>query len=179
MDSSVTFRRVDFLCRCKAVLGVESGSSIVDPDGDVERLTREFVAQHPGVSYAELHAAVLARYEGNIQYRAIAPRHLEAAAAGTVQVMYPGEFSGVFRADEHYIPLQRDFSNLDDVLAKLGDADYCRRMAERAIDEIICNPALGYRAFAAQFDAALEQVMTGRQAAGISRVSARSMNLGE
>ena len=54
--------------------------------------------------------------DGRLQLFAISPRHLEACATRTCQVLVEGEYSGVLRPGEHYIPVRKDLSNLDDVL---------------------------------------------------------------
>ena len=48
----------------------------------------------------------------------VSPKMFEAAMCGTVLVMYPGTYNGVFKKDIHYIELQPDFSNIEDVMKK-------------------------------------------------------------
>lgn len=147
----------DFLGSIKGVLGVESGASIVDFDGLMERSVREFEQRHPDAEFEELFEAVLKPYEGNAYYKAIAPRHFEAAAAKTVQIMYEGDFNGIFQADRHYLALKRDFSNLDSVLERFASPQHRRELTQAAYEEIILNPRYQYQAFIDEVDALAER----------------------
>ena len=44
---------------------------------------------------------------------------LEAVALGTGLILFPGNYSGILRPNEHYLQLQKDFSNLNEVLNTL------------------------------------------------------------
>lgn len=146
----------DFLGGIKGVLGVESGASIVDFDGQVERKVKDFELRNPGAPFERLFEEVLKPYEDNAYYKAIAPRHLEAAATKTVQIMYEGDFNGIFKADRHYLSLKRDFSNLDSVVERFRDPRARRELTEAAYEEIILNPQYQYRSFVGEVDALAE-----------------------
>lgn len=125
------------LASTKAVLATESGASIWDYDGHVEALTRHYLHQHPAADFKEVQRAVLQPYEGNILYSAISPRIFEAAAVKTPLIMFPGWYSGVCQPNTHYIPLEKDFSNMEDVVAKLKDIDYLQSLANRTHYDLI------------------------------------------
>ena len=91
----------------------------------------------PDASYQSVHDEILNAHENHIYYRMITPRSFEAICMKTVQVMYPGQFSGILEPWKHYIPLERDFSNLNDVISAIKDDDLLQEVAERAYDEII------------------------------------------
>ena len=48
-----------FLGRCKGVLGVDSGASIVDRDGEVEAKCKAFLKAHPNAGFEELELLVI------------------------------------------------------------------------------------------------------------------------
>jgi len=52
--------------------------------------------------------------------------------------------------------LKKDFSNFEEVAAKLKDTDALQAMADRTYQEIALNPKWGYPAFIKRIDAALE-----------------------
>jgi hypothetical protein len=153
---------LEFLCRIKATLGVESGASIVDFDGEVERKVQSFLRSRPAAQFLDLHESVLKPYEGNAHYRAISPRHLEAAACKTVQVLYEGRYSGILHAHDHYIPLKRDFANIDEVVRRMRDIPYCQDMADRAYEEVVLNPHYSYDAFVNEFDARAAELLAAK-----------------
>ena len=147
----------DFVCRCKAMLGVESGASVFDFEGTIQRDVEAYVEQHPGAGFAEVQERFLQPHEGRIRLNQISPRCFEAAALRTAMVLYEGQYSGVLRAWRHYVPLNKDFSNFADVLDALRDPGRLQRIADCCYDEIARNPKYGYRAFVERFDDAIER----------------------
>ena len=152
----------DFLGRSKGTLGSESGGSVFDFDGEVEKQVRAYLRRHPHATFPEVESAVLAPYEGNVRYAQIAPRHFEAAACGTAQILYEGRYSDIFQADRHFFSLKRDLSNLDEVLSRFLDPVERRRVVEAAREEIIKDDRHHYRGFVDRLDTALDAVFAGR-----------------
>jgi hypothetical protein len=123
----------------------------------VERETRAYLKKHPAASFDEVSKLFLERHEGNVRYAQISPRHFEAAACGTAQILYEGTYSGIFEPWRHYFPLKRDLSNLDEVLARFGDPAERRRVVDAARTDVVMNDAHHYRTFVVRLDAALER----------------------
>jgi glycosyltransferase involved in cell wall biosynthesis len=152
-----------FLSRSRVVLGVESGSNLFDFDGKVAQWCRSFEATHSGDDpaseryYRTAHEAYLHAFEDNVHYAQISPRHFEAAAAGAAQLLYEGSYSGIFRANEHFMPLRRDLGNLAETVDFIRDETARTRMAERAFEEIILEKRNWYESFVAEADAAIER----------------------
>ena len=145
-------RWIAFVSSCRATLGCESGASIADFDGSVEQAVLTFMGAHPRATFEDVHEAVLRPYEGNVVMNIVSPRVFEAAALGTALVMFPGEYSGVVSPEKHYIVLEKDFSNMDDVVDKLRDDKLVSAMTARARHDLIESGRWGYRAFVDQFD---------------------------
>lgn len=140
-----------FLGNCKCVLGVESGSRIVDFDGTIKENFNKYTAENPDATEEEI-LDFLEPYEHGISYTAISPRHFEAAACRTLQVMYEGEFQGIFQANRHYIPLRRDFSNIDEVIDIILDDRQRKDIVECAFEEIVLNDKYSFKTFMETFD---------------------------
>ena len=156
-----------FLRSGKATLGTESGSSITDFKGSLSRRTDLYRLLHPDASFEQVHGALLEPYEGNVMMNVISPRVFEAIAAGTVLVQFPGEYGGVIEPDRHYLPLEKDFSNFDEVVERLRDLDGLRELTERAHEEIVASGRYSIARFVERFDRALDENATdrvGRQA---------------
>jgi hypothetical protein len=148
---------IEFVASCRATLASESGASIADFDGGAERAVRTYLRSHPGAPYEEVHEAVLKPYEGNVVVHVVSPRVFEAAALGTALVMFPGEYSGVVSAGDHYIALEKDFSNMDDVVRQLRDDSLVAAMTERAHEDLIASGRYSYASFIKEFDAVIDQ----------------------
>jgi hypothetical protein len=145
-----------FLGRAKATLGVESGGSVFDFTGEIHRQCEAYQQRHPAADFETVHQLFLAPHEGRIHYRQVAPRHFEAAACRTLQILYEGEYSGIFQPFRHYLPLKRDLGNLDEVAARFLDPAERRRITERAYGEIIRSDACAYESFVKQLDDAID-----------------------
>lgn len=142
---------LDFLGQCKACLGVESGSDIVDVDGNISRALENFEKENPTASELD-KLNFLSPYEGKIKYRAISPRHFEAAACKTLQILYEGEYQAVFIPYRHYVPLKRDYSNIDEVVKILRDERKRKEIVECAFNEIVLSEKYSYKSFVRIFD---------------------------
>lgn len=147
---------LEFLASCKAVLGVESGGSIFDLQGDLNKRIAEIEAKLgpacDDIDYIEAYLDELAELESIVYYNQIAPRHFEAAATKTLQIMYPGTYSGIFIPERHYITLNKDYSNLSEVEACILDDKIRAQITECAYEEIIQNPKYWVETFVQELD---------------------------
>lgn len=130
---------IKLLQQSKAVLGTESGASIWDFDDSIRKKTNRFLAAHKAVEFDAVYEEVLKPFDGKITYSAISPRIFEAAATKTPMIMFPGDYSGICKAGIHFIELQKDFSNLNEVLEKLKDNNFLQELAENAYQDLIEN----------------------------------------
>lgn len=151
-----------FLGRCRAILGVESGTSYIDLEDQVYEEYRQRLHDGALVTLEALQEGALGRWDGNIPYRTLGPRHFEAAAFRICQVMFEGEYSDVLRPMEHYIPLARDFSNLEEVVRLVADPDVRARLTENTHRDLIDSGHYTYAAFVGEVDDAL--VVSGLKA---------------
>jgi hypothetical protein len=134
----------EFLSHCKAVLGVESGSSVFDFTGDIQQATEAAVRSNPSVSYESLRDRYFAQHQHHIKLNQISPRCFEAAALRTLMVLYEGEYSGILKADRHYVALRKDHGNMDEVVAVLRDPARAEKIIEAAYQEVALNPAYSF-----------------------------------
>lgn len=131
----------------RAVVGVEGGSSIHDPDGRISRDIEAAVTANPQLDYAALKATILAPCRQDVVFRALSPRHLEAAMLRTAQILVHGEYSGVLEAGVHYIPIREDFSDLAEALGKLAEPGVVEPMIDRAYRDLIESQRFSWDAF--------------------------------
>lgn len=143
----------------RAVLGVESGASIWDFDGSIEKKTRNYLKVHKNASFDEVYDNLLKEYDNKILYNAISPRIFEAAATKTPMIMFPGEYSHICQPNKHYILLEKDFSNIEEVLSKLTDVDYLEYIAENAYHDLIQSDLYSQHQFSQLIENTLTQLM--------------------
>lgn len=144
---------IRFMCSGRAVLGTESGASICDFTGDIDRCVQLYLLEHPDASFQAVFDALLAPYEGNAVINTISPRAFEAIALGTALVQFPGAYSDILQPHRHYIPLEKDFSNISEVVEQLQDLSYLEAMTLRAREEIIDSGNYAYERFSCDVDA--------------------------
>jgi len=144
-----------WLAGCRWTVGVEGGASVLDRDGSILRCTERVERERPGVGFEELEAACFPGADGRLDLRALSPRHLEASATKTAQVLVEGDYNGVLAPGDHYLPLRRDFSNLDEVLDLVASEAERDRLAERAHRDVVASGDWTYRRLVTDVEAQL------------------------
>ena len=167
-----------FLAGCRAVLGVETGVSVFDIEDVVRVACEKLLKENPEISFDEVSRRVLAPWEDRIYYRTIGPRHFEAAALKTCQILFEGHYSGIMQPMVHYYPLKKDFSNFDLVLDLLRDERRRSEVVENAYGDLIASGRYSYRNFVKGFDEELEKAgvapqVTPEESRTITRLLAR------
>jgi Glycosyl transferases group 1 len=66
--------------------------------------------------------------------KCISSRHFDAAGTKTCQIMFRGRFNDIFQANEHYLALEPDFSNIEEVLAAFRDPVRRQHVADAAYE---------------------------------------------
>jgi len=136
-----------FLLRCKYTISVEGGASVFDPDGTIQRKTESFLEHNPQATFAEVEEACFPGLDGQLNYAAISPRHLEACVTRTCQILVAGKYNDILVPGRHYIELKRDFSNIDQVLDAIKRDDLRQEITECAYREIVDSGRYTYRSY--------------------------------
>ena len=150
----------EFVVSCRAMLGSESGSNVFDWDGNLKQTIEAFRSSRPGVEDDTIYRELIVPLEIDGLMNQLSPRVFEAIASRTILVLFEGNYSGVIRPWEHYIPLKKDGSNLPEVMLKLADGDFVDNMAKAAFAHVIESGTFSYAAFASMVDAELERRLT-------------------
>ena len=141
-----------FLEDCKATLGTESGSNVFDNHGQVRKSIEDALQVNPSLTYEEVFERFVVNCEGEPIMNQISPKMFEAIGHKTALVLFEGSYSGILCPNVHYIPLRKDFSNVDEVLARLNDETYLEELTNRAYIDIIQSGKFSYKSFIADFD---------------------------
>jgi hypothetical protein len=128
-------RWIEFLRDSRAVLGSESGSSVCDFTGEIQ-------------SQVEAHE----RRDPNVDFETLRELYFEAAALRTLMILYEGNYSGALLPWRHYVPLRKDHSNMDEVVAVLRDPGHWSEIVDCAYREVALNPRFTFRAMVEEFD---------------------------
>lgn len=147
---------IDFIRSCRAIIGVESGASVFDFTGEIQRKVEAHERKEPGVSFETLREMYFKGLDGKIRVNQVSPRCFEAAALKTMMILYEGEYSGCLKSWRHYVPLRKDHSNMEEVVAALKDETTWQRITSTAYEEVALNRDYSFDAFAVKVDNAVE-----------------------
>jgi hypothetical protein len=174
-DAVLGDRWFPFIASARAVLGSESGASAIDRRGELLRAERALVAEHPDLTFADFDAAMPAGWDNELP-GSVGPRHLEAAAARTCQVLVEGHYDGVLEPEVHYLPVRADGSNVAEIVERLEDHELVEATATRTYADLALSGRYGYAALAAQLERVLEEELPpaggSRSAAPLRRARA-------
>lgn len=133
----------DFLLNCKATIGIEGGSNILDWEGNYShKLKRN--------QTLELKKKQLLLQEKNlikINLKALSPKHLEACITKTCQILVTGKYNGILKPWLHYIPLKKDYSNIEQVMKLITRKNIRKKITERAYKDIVESKKYTYEEF--------------------------------
>lgn len=159
-------RWLDFLGDSRFVLGSPSGSSVLDPTGEIGRRVHQYMADHPDADFEVVHRECVPESATQHWMAAISPRVLEAALTRTCQVLVRGEY-GPLEADKHYIPIEPDFGNLAEVMERMRDLSEAQRIVDRCHELVTTSQSLHYRHMADRVDAVLDEIYAARGRAAL------------
>jgi len=138
-------RWVEFLQRCRGIIGAESGTYYLDRSGALIPEVLEWCRLHPAASFEEVHARFFAGRAIEHSGKAISSRHFEPIGTKTCQLLLDGDYNGILEADEHYIAIRKDLSNLPEALERFADEGYRAAMAERAYEHVLAGHTYAHR----------------------------------
>ena len=135
---------LDFINDSRFTLGSNSGSSLLDPRGEIQRRVRTYLRRYPRASFEEVEERFFKGLDGKYRFTAISPRVLEAAALNSCQILVQGDYSGVIDPWEHYIPIRSDGADFADVANAMRDAELVKRMILNCRSAVLDKKALRY-----------------------------------
>jgi hypothetical protein len=147
----------DFLNRCKGQLGTEAGGDYFELDDRSRLRVNAYLAERPEATFDEVHRRFFADYGPSVPIRIMSGRNVEAAGTKTVQLLFDGWYDGYLHPDVHYIPVRKDFTNVDEAIAKFRDQAYCERVVQQAYE--LAREVFAYPALMARYERELRAVL--------------------
>lgn len=148
---------IQFVSNCKAILGTESGASVCDYTGDIQRNVENYELSHPDATFEELRDMFFKDEDCKIMMNVISPRCFESAALRTLMIMYEGAYSGVLVPWRHYVPLERDHSNIELVRDIVKSPDQAKKIINGAYTEIAKNEKYTFRGMVKLVDIVMQE----------------------
>src|SRR5207302_6407556 len=122
----------EFLNRCKGQLGSEAGGDYFELTDETRDAVNAYRAERPDAPFEEIWERFFRDYRDPVAGRVLSGRNVEAAGTKTVQLLLRGAYGGYLEPDVHYVPLEKDFSNLDEAIAKFRDEGFAARVRDNA-----------------------------------------------
>jgi hypothetical protein len=135
----------EFLGSARSMLGTESGSNIFDMNGSIGLAIEALKKNTPQISYEQIHQEILIKHDGFIKMNQISPKLFEAIQLRTALILFEGDYSGIIFPNIHYIPLKKDYSNIEEVFKKLCDNSLIEKMTSQVYDDVIASGVYSYR----------------------------------
>jgi hypothetical protein len=97
-------------------------------------------------TYEEIYARFFAgKPRPTIYGKCVSSRHFDAVGTKTCQIMFRGRFNDILQADHHYLALDPDFGNLNDVLRRFGDEGERTAVTEAAHEHVLAGHTYKHR----------------------------------
>lgn len=141
----------------RVTLGSESGANVFDLTGELSAAVNSFQAEHPEVPYDIVAERFVEEENIGVRMNQISPRIFEAIGLRTGLALFEGDYSGVVQPDEHFIPIKKDFSNLDKVIESIRDVAAVEAMTARAHRDVIASGQYSFRRLAELLDEVVER----------------------
>lgn len=139
---------LDFIESSRFTLGANSGSSLLDPEGQIRQRVNEYLSENPQATFEEVEAACFPGQDGQHVFTAISPRVLEAGMLKTGQILAPGPYNGLLEPWVHYIPLPEDCSNKYEVAGAIKDPSLLKQITDACKERLMESPELMMETFA-------------------------------
>ncbi|MDF3047362.1 MAG: tuaH [Candidatus Midichloriaceae bacterium] len=159
-----------FLQKGKVMLCTESGSSLVHHDLEAKAKLFETMQISGEAKTWEEYLNKVNKFnkfnkfnchlrdDNKVIISGISPKVFEAIACGTVLVCNEGYYSGILKPNTHYIPLKKDLSNIEEVITKIKDIEYLKKIQNQAYEDIISSGKYSYENFISSFDQKIHQL---------------------
>ncbi len=144
-----------WLAACRCVLGTESGSNVFDHDGTIAAACKRAGSDATTRDLPEAIRRKMEKLDQEFNMGQASARIFEAAIMGTPLLLYRGRYSDAVQPDIHYIPLEHDHSNWEEVFARLSDVAGLQAMADRTHHDLVASQRYCYSAFVSEVERSL------------------------
>ena len=128
------------LQQSKATMGAEAGTYFLDKDGKLMQLAQQYCNENPEASAQKIIDDVFKIQ--NIPYvngKATSSRHFEPIGTKTCQLLIEGHYNGILKENEHYISINKDYSNFDEAFERYLDPKERHDIIENAYEYVLRN----------------------------------------
>ncbi len=136
----------DFLASSRTTIGCLGGAGFADIAGEFGKRINEYTALYTDATYEEAKESCFPDIEENLT-GTISPRIFDAAITKTCQILVGEDYQGILRPNIDYIVLNRDFSNIDEVITKIKNINCCEEIASNCYEHVVKSQKYTYAKF--------------------------------
>ena len=149
----------EFLENSKFCLASPSGSSSIDLTGHNRYLINEACKNNPCINFNEIKSTYLLNND-HYNFTALSPRNIESVLSNSCQIAINGNYSEILKPDAHYIPLNNDFSNLEEVMDKINNKELADKITINAKECLLYNKKLRSTYLTNRLDSIIEKYIS-------------------
>ena len=128
---------LEFLGDCKFTIAAQAGTSYLEKDDTSMKLIKKYLQNNADATFDEVYERFFKNYSHQISGQCITPRHFEAIKVKTCQILIEGRYNDILTPNVHYIELKNDLSNIDNVVEKMNDTEFCKSIIENAYTYVL------------------------------------------
>jgi hypothetical protein len=152
----------NFIENSKFCLAVPSGSSLLDPDNKIRNCINKYKALNKNLLFRQIEKNCFPQQDNKFIFSMISPRNIEAALAETVQIAVIGNYSGLMKPMDHYIPLEKNCNNIKEVISMMKDNILIKKIKKNCKDSILSEPRLRQKIIVDEIIEFAESIVTRR-----------------
>lgn len=137
---------LQFLSSSRTTIGCLGGAGIMDATGEIRSKVAEYMKNNPNATFEETKRACFPECSDYL-LGVISPRIFECAMTKTCQILVGEDYQDILRPNIDYIVLNSDFSNIDEVIEKINDIEYCEQIANNCYENVIKSGKYSYKEF--------------------------------
>lgn len=128
------------------IIGAESGSYFLDRRAAMIESAKRYLGKHPDATFEEVFEACFqSRNVEHISGKCISSRHFEPIGTKTCQVLVEGDYNGILRADEHFLAVKKDLSNIQEVIDCFRDDGFRQKMVDSTYEYVLDEHTYAHR----------------------------------
>ncbi len=135
-----------FLNKSKAIIGAESGTYYLNDRGRLLTTARDYnLKENQQATFEEVFDRFYKEQPRLVSGKSISSRHFEPIGTKTCQLLLEGDYNGILKADEHYISVKKDLSNIEDAIQQFKDECYRQKMVEQTYEYVMSEHTYQHR----------------------------------
>ncbi len=126
----------DFLNNCKCLASSNTGWDYFALNDDIRNRVNKSKIKNFNIIYEKFFKNL----NKGVQWRAVTGKVIEPAACKTALMLVEGDYDN-FKPNIHYIPLKKDYSNINECIEKLNDSSFINQIIDNSY-ELVKNKYL-------------------------------------